>query len=1026
MLSNKLTFSLTFTIALILGLALTATPALAASWSTTWTSDTGWGLTITLTQAEHETIEEVVGTLTAENVTQWFTVAAPNTLDANPTVDADASDGATHVFGVTASPVPTTAPDSANPQMFSFTLLGYDAVMVTQTDAEAQSGTLFISPVPLTTIEVDFEADQAFRIIAKNEDAITATNTSESGILAGEAAIIDPAADLPDLATFFVTDVNIYGGTLEVGVATGDPETTLAKDLPMWNDVVVTEIMWGHDITPNNPADDRDDDDITNKQWIEVYNNTGDTRGAMREIECVLVFTPDRYVERDIFTHDGTSYDVVDRVSNVRYARWAMHGNSGNTQPIINPPTPVNSLVSMYRTRLLNATRDAYMPGTKFEPFTGAKEAEHNGTLSNGWRASLRRANIRGPYVASPGRAHVYEELARTESKTPVPRDRIIISEFRNDSSDENLDWIEFYNRTDADINIKDWDLSFVKAAYDEQHYDIPDQDSIVPAKGYLLIVNRQPHDDALGHGGTNLAGAVTKGKAAKDGAVNRYVVDSKFSFPNQKFLMVLRHKKPDRAVNGESEDAYIEDLAGDAYFADTNTFGFNTDVWPLKGWRIGVDLKDSETFAGDGGDLTDKGYANRTQSWGRRDFGKPWYHKDSWGNPFGHEGGLGWDRHANLAFSPGTPGYANSPAVKVADHPEADDLSISEIMYDAGPRLDLVQWIEIYNPSRTTAVSLSGWKLEIRNLDDPDERISPVDAIVPIKGSPRILPNQTLLIVSAAGPNNLESDNHIYNLQVQNKDDLNLRTRRDVLLSEAGFYIALRDPNNKAVDEAGNLQVGRGVPVKMWNLPEGIENLTESRRSIRRLYGLPMVDREIITWGEAGADEKADGLAAVAGAGAGVNRMTGGWYLSDLSGTTHYGHPNDLSNPGYRRGGPLPVSLSSFRPARDKATGEVVIRWITQSELNNAGFNILRSETKTGEFKVVNLKGLIPGQGTTSEKHVYEWKDTTAKPNVVYYYQIEDVSLDGKRTTLATTHLRGNVNAAGKATTTWGDLKTQ
>ena len=80
----------------------------------------------------------------------------------------------------------------------------------------------------------------------------------------------------------------------------------------------------------------------------------------------------------------------------------------------------------------------------------------------------------------------------------------------------------------------------------------------------------------------------------------------------------------------------------------------------------------------------------------------------------------------------------------------------------------------------------------------------------------------------------------------------------------------------------------------------------------------------------------------------------------------------------------------------------------------------------RTGEFKVVNVKGIVPGHGTTSEKHVYEWTDTTAKPNVVYYYQIEDVSLDGNRTTLATTHLRGNVTAAGKVTTTWGDLKTQ
>ena len=43
----------------------------------------------------------------------------------------------------------------------------------------------------------------------------------------------------------------------------------------------------------------------------------------------------------------------------------------------------------------------------------------------------------------------------------------------------------------------------------------------------------------------------------------------------------------------------------------------------------------------------------------------------------------------------------------------------------------------------------------------------------------------------------------------------------------------------------------------------------------------------------------------------------------------------------------------------------------------------------------------MIPGAGTTSEKQFYTYTDTTAQANVVYYYQIEDVSLDGNRRTL-------------------------
>ena len=119
------------------------------------------------------------------------------------------------------------------------------------------------------------------------------------------------------------------------------------------------------------------------------------------------------------------------------------------------------------------------------------------------------------------------------------------------------------------------------------------------------------------------------------------------------------------------------------------------------------------------------------------------------------------------------------------------------------------------------------------------------------------------------------------------------------------------------------------------------------------------------------------------------------------------------------------PSNFHSFRPVRNKETGQVVITWSTQSELNNAGFFIKRSQQKDGEFKVINAT-MIAGAGTTSEKQFYTYTDTTAQPNVVYYYQIEDVSLDGNRQTLTRgIRLKGHVSVAGKATITWGELKT-
>ena len=121
--------------------------------------------------------------------------------------------------------------------------------------------------------------------------------------------------------------------------------------------------------------------------------------------------------------------------------------------------------------------------------------------------------------------------------------------------------------------------------------------------------------------------------------------------------------------------------------------------------------------------------------------------------------------------------------------------------------------------------------------------------------------------------------------------------------------------------------------------------------------------------------------------------------------------------------GDPLPVTLSYFRAEHTEAG--VVLKWTTESELDNAGFYILRSDTRNGEFNSINAT-MIQGAGTTSERHSYTWTDTTAKANTVYYYRIEDVSHAGVRKQLATVRIRGIVSANGKFTTTWADLKKQ
>ena len=89
----------------------------------------------------------------------------------------------------------------------------------------------------------------------------------------------------------------------------------------------------------------------------------------------------------------------------------------------------------------------------------------------------------------------------------------------------------------------------------------------------------------------------------------------------------------------------------------------------------------------------------------------------------------------------------------------------------------------------------------------------------------------------------------------------------------------------------------------------------------------------------------------------------------------------------------PLPVQLSAFA-AKTLENGAVQLTWRTESELNNLGFNLYRSNSETEDFVRVN-DGLIEGQGTTSSAHDYSFVDATGGT----WYLIENISLDGLST---------------------------
>ena len=72
-----------------------------------------------------------------------------------------------------------------------------------------------------------------------------------------------------------------------------------------------------------------------------------------------------------------------------------------------------------------------------------------------------------------------------------------------------------------------------------------------------------------------------------------------------------------------------------------------------------------------------------------------------------------------------------------------------------------------------------------------------------------------------------------------------------------------------------------------------------------------------------------------------------------------------------------------------------VTLTWSTASEIDNAGFNIYRSESEDGEYTKIN-ESLIPAEGSSTQGASYEYVDNGLQNRKTYYYKLEDIDLNG------------------------------
>jgi hypothetical protein len=89
-------------------------------------------------------------------------------------------------------------------------------------------------------------------------------------------------------------------------------------------------------------------------------------------------------------------------------------------------------------------------------------------------------------------------------------------------------------------------------------------------------------------------------------------------------------------------------------------------------------------------------------------------------------------------------------------------------------------------------------------------------------------------------------------------------------------------------------------------------------------------------------------------------------------------------------------IVLSRFTAAAGfrKAT----LTWSTETEVENAGFNLYRAEATNGIYKKMNST-VIAANGSATQGAAYSYTDSGLQNSKTYYYKLEDIDLNGSAT---------------------------
>ena len=875
-------------------------------------------------------------------------------------------------------------------------------------------------PIPTVAGEVTVPAGGYVAVVRDMDLNHLSDDTLPVGswVVTPDSINIQEWSGMPDLATHFRRSAPGKGGGA-LTLTKSSNHTANNGNIGVGT-VGISEIMWGWD--EGSVFGQTLNQLHTQEQWIEVHNTNN------FEVKVVLkAYNATDHTVQALNAQAGE----LDRMSNFNVNNvWDVKGNSGNS-------AIGKDFVSMRRVKNGN-------------PYT---HGDNNGKNGGKWHASefvyLRKVSTQSSsplleklvyeFKGTPGRPNTIP-VTGAPSRTNVARSPIIFNEVAN-LRDQTLEWIELKNVSDSARDLRNYEISLITGVGTETrlfHFAYGDNHVIIQPGEVLLLVDTDPryndgHPIAVGY---NVRGGNDQALGLGDNAP-RYLVTNfaEGGLPdNGEFVLVLRTSKPDENYeNKKGTRDRISDAVGWHPNLASTGHPLYTRLWPFAVFgaphvhnKIELERVHYRQHVIDPDKWT---HGNRNpEHLALRDAGYT---------------GVGYKRFANR-HNPahgGTPGYDHRGLIQ-NETPQIGGggvVTISEIMFDQGDGR-YPQWLELYNSS-DKPVNLHagdhGWRLVIENFDDGEIPVNRLSGTLNFRSSDvqTILPKQTVIVTSTRARSSgsaffdtsvIFPPTRVFSVWDDSRGSFDMKRTTDPILSTQGFYIELIDGKNRVSDSVGNLidSPNRRVAAEIaWPLSDITGEMMEgemmedvSRSSILRRYREPK-----------GGDSR-DWVAYTAAQLLDMGIKAEGWVLASTTDfrevrQTWYGHQTDVGSPGITGGRVLPVELSTFRPVR-LDDGSVAVRWITESEKDNAGFNILRSDDRNGEFTKLNTQ-LIAGQGTTSERTAYEFVDKTAKPNVVYYYQIQDVSLDGDIEVLKITHLRGHVSPSGKVTTTWGDLKT-